>query len=256
MQRSNLPTTLKPALKSMPDVVRSDERTLGAGHRSEVGLVLMDLSLTVIACDPGAAAILNGANRTNAQSGGVPRLPKELVGIFRSRGVVDVTPSSARFRIGSSEYMCRAYLLEGHGGRLRESIVALHLEKDLSASEAASEMGARYHLTERELEALEGILMGLGSKEIAERMNISPNTVKAFLRLIMIKMGVATRAGIVAKILQNRATVESDGLSGSASRRFALDEVAASAVAVGNSGPKASGSLLHGLIGEAQDGES
>jgi DNA-binding CsgD family transcriptional regulator len=34
-------------------------------------------------------------------------------------------------------------------------------------------------------------------------MAISPNTVKAFLRLIMIKMGVTTRAGIVAKILDH-----------------------------------------------------
>jgi DNA-binding CsgD family transcriptional regulator len=40
---------------------------------------------------------------------------------------------------------------------------------------------------------------GLTSKQIADRMTISTNTVKAFLRLIMIKMGVSTRAGIVGK---------------------------------------------------------
>jgi DNA-binding CsgD family transcriptional regulator len=50
------------------------------------------------------------------------------------------------------------------------------------------------------LEALIGVAMGLTSKELATRMNISPNTVKAFLRLIMIKMGVTTRAGIVGKL--------------------------------------------------------
>ncbi len=32
-------------------------------------------------------------------------------------------------------------------------------------------------------------------------MSISPNTVKAFLRLIMFKMGVTSRSGVVGKIL-------------------------------------------------------
>jgi DNA-binding CsgD family transcriptional regulator len=32
-------------------------------------------------------------------------------------------------------------------------------------------------------------------------MNVSPNTVKAFLRLIMLKMEVSSRAAIVAKVM-------------------------------------------------------
>ncbi len=235
MKRSNLPVTI----------------------RAEMGLVLTDLSLRVIACDRGAAAILNGANRSNEQSGNLPCLPKELVDILRSRGFVDPTPSRARLRIGSSEYNCRAYLVEGRNGRLREPVVALHLEKDLSASEAASEIGARYHLTERELEALEGILMGLGNKEVAARMNISPNTVKAFIHLIMIKMGVATRAGIVTKVLHNRAAFEKSGsTSGSASRRLVLDKVGANqAVTLGSTAPKGAGGSWRELNGEVANGE-
>ena len=49
-------------------------------------------------------------------------------------------------------------------------------------------------------------MLGLTSKEVAIRMNISPNTVKAFLRLVMGKMGVTTRAGIVAKLLEPDGT--------------------------------------------------
>jgi hypothetical protein len=41
-------------------------------------------------------------------------------------------------------------------------------------------------------------------------MAISPNTVKAFLRLIMIKMGVPTRAGIVGRLLDQNALGEQD----------------------------------------------
>jgi DNA-binding CsgD family transcriptional regulator len=32
-------------------------------------------------------------------------------------------------------------------------------------------------------------------------MKISPNTVKAFIRLVMVKMSVSTRSGIIGKIV-------------------------------------------------------
>ena len=35
-------------------------------------------------------------------------------------------------------------------------------------------------------------------------MKISPNTVKTFLRLIMIKMGVSTRCAVVGKMMAAR----------------------------------------------------
>ncbi|PYM61035.1 MAG: DNA-binding response regulator, partial [Candidatus Rokuibacteriota bacterium] len=61
----------------------------------------------------------------------------------------------------------------------------------------------QFNLTRREREALESLLQGLSNKEIASRMNVSPNTVKAFLRLIMLKMEVTSRAAIVAKIMMS-----------------------------------------------------
>jgi DNA-binding CsgD family transcriptional regulator len=54
---------------------------------------------------------------------------------------------------------------------------------------------------------------GLTSKEIAERMKISPSTVKAFLRLVMVKMSVSTRSGIVGKVLGSRTAPASSTLS-------------------------------------------
>jgi DNA-binding CsgD family transcriptional regulator len=62
-------------------------------------------------------------------------------------------------------------------------------------------MSEQFALTERERETVELLLQGLTSKEIAIRMNISPNTVKAFLRLVMVKMGVSTRSGIVGRVV-------------------------------------------------------
>ena len=63
-------------------------------------------------------------------------------------------------------------------------------------------MAKQYNLTSRELQAVELLTDGLRSKEIALRMQISPNTVKTFLRLVMLKMGVSTRSGIVRRVFE------------------------------------------------------
>jgi DNA-binding NarL/FixJ family response regulator len=39
-------------------------------------------------------------------------------------------------------------------------------------------------------------------------MQISPNTVKAYIRLIMIKMRVTTRWGIIAKVFGSRESMD------------------------------------------------
>jgi DNA-binding CsgD family transcriptional regulator len=89
-------------------------------------------------------------------------------------------------------------------------MLALYFKRELAVIDAVLQATAEYHLTDREQETLIGVTMGLTSKEVAQRMDISPNTVKAFLRLIMIKMGVLTRAGIVGRLLDQNALGEQD----------------------------------------------
>jgi DNA-binding CsgD family transcriptional regulator len=163
----------------------------------DVGLILLDASLKPLAFDPGAASILNQAD-----------IPEEILRVIRNRKLSDLSSIRTTFRRGKSSYLCRAYLMECQNGNWEQPMVALHLEKDSSMSDAMFEAAAKYNLTGLEQEALRGISMGLTNKELAERMSISPNTVRAFLRLIMVKMGVTTRSGIVAKILQDRDSME------------------------------------------------
>jgi DNA-binding CsgD family transcriptional regulator len=79
------------------------------------------------------------------------------------------------------------------------------LERYSSSTAALSQLTKQFDLTVRERETVELLLQGLTSKEIATRMNISPNTVKAFLRLVMVKMGVSTRSGIVGRVIGSQA---------------------------------------------------
>ena len=66
------------------------------------------------------------------------------------------------------------------------------------------QVAEKFHLTGREQGVLAFLLDGFTSKEIAARMQISPNTVKAPLRLIMIKMGVSARPAIIGKAFTER----------------------------------------------------
>jgi DNA-binding CsgD family transcriptional regulator len=180
-------------------------------NTAEAGLVLMDLSLNSIALDTGAAAILKHPNQTIASC-----LPREVMDMLGRREPTRLAPIKTHVYIGKTDYFCTAYRLESHNGILAQPMIALHLEK-ASAIDVVYDVIAKYQLTTREMEALRGILMGLANKELAARMNISPNTVKAFLRLIMIKMGVTTRsemfAKIFANILESRSQVEDISLA-------------------------------------------
>jgi DNA-binding CsgD family transcriptional regulator len=126
-----------------------------------------------------------------------------LLDLIRRSKPGDPSPAKTRFRLGAREYTCRVYFLQSANPPAQPHLLAVHLERDVSVVDALSEAGTEYRLTEREHEVLKQIAAGLTSKEVAERMNISPNTVKVFLRMIMMKMGVSTRSGVIAKLLEH-----------------------------------------------------
>ena len=59
-------------------------------------------------------------------------------------------------------------------------------------------------LTPRETEVLSAIADGLGNKEIARRLEISPHTVKFHIESLLRKLGARSRAEAVAKGLARR----------------------------------------------------
>lgn len=87
--------------------------------------------------------------------------------------------------------------LQGHAG----PTLAVLLERNREHPDLLR-AGRRFHLTQRETAALELLMLGCTTKQIACRMDISPNTAKAFLRSVMFKSGAFNRAGILAQVLQ------------------------------------------------------
>jgi DNA-binding CsgD family transcriptional regulator len=105
---------------------------------------------------------------------------------------------------GKRRYICKTFHVNCNGHSAPQPAFAVLLERGAAGSVTSAELSERFGLTQRECETVEYLLQGLTSKEIAVRMKISPNTVKAFLRLVMVKMKVSTRSGIAGKITGSR----------------------------------------------------
>jgi DNA-binding CsgD family transcriptional regulator len=110
-------------------------------------------------------------------------------------------PGAKSLLSGRRNYVCHFLSLESDSSNHNATLAVL-MERPRQASFLVSSAAQKYRLTRREEGTLEFLLKGLTSKEIALRMRISPNTVKSFLRLVMAKMGVSTRSGIVGKVLE------------------------------------------------------
>jgi DNA-binding CsgD family transcriptional regulator len=134
-------------------------------------------------------------------------IPEEILSLLRRRKHGNGSCERISVRFGAHQYICRTYIMDSKS----EPLFLLHLQRDAAAIDAVYQIAAEYDLTDREQEALLGLALGLTGKEVAARMKISPNTVKAYVRLIMIKMGVTRRAAIVGKLLEYNG-----GLNGSA----------------------------------------
>jgi DNA-binding CsgD family transcriptional regulator len=164
------------------------------------GFLLLDPSLKPIASNSEAIKILAFPTKPD----NIGRIEVFLADKIRS-SLVDRQSSKAlefvrEYKSGRRRYMCRAFCLDCDKKGAFQPAFALILERYASGATVFSEMSRQFDLTEREMETVQLLVQGLTSKEIAGRMNISPNTVKAFLRLVMVKMGVSTRSGIAGKV--------------------------------------------------------
>jgi DNA-binding CsgD family transcriptional regulator len=178
-----------------------------------IGLVVVDASLNVVASNAAAAQILTfplGAEKARRPS----ILLREKISSLIPRNSQRESVNVREFRSGRRTYLCRSFLLDASvNGASSSPAHVLVLERRASNTSALSQAHERFGLTPREQETIQLLLEGLTSKEIAERMKISPSTVKSFLRLVMVKMSVSTRSGIVGKVLGSRSESASSELS-------------------------------------------
>jgi DNA-binding CsgD family transcriptional regulator len=170
------------------------------------GFLLLDTGLNLIAANESALQILcypSQAARIKQPKVFVADRVRTTLVDHRNQG----GPTFVKeFKSGNRRYLCKSFQLECNGNQSLQSAFAVLLERNTASNfSALTEISEEFHLTQRERETVELLLQGFTSKEIANRMNISPNTVKAFLRLVMVKMKVSTRSGIAGKIAGSRS---------------------------------------------------
>jgi DNA-binding NarL/FixJ family response regulator len=171
------------------------------------GFILLDSRLRPVAYNSEAVQILSFPTKPD----NIKQLSQFLGDKIRSTLVNGGSPETPEFvrecKAGRRTYSCRAFRVDCNN--VSESLApisfAILLERHVSSDVALTKLSREYELTSRECETVSLLLQGLTSKEIANRMHISPNTVKAFLRLVMVKMNVSTRSGIVGRALGGSA---------------------------------------------------
>jgi len=169
------------------------------------GVALIDLSFQAIAMDEGASAIFSAvddrATRPLGDGELEPKVLPTLLEQIRRASLDGGASTEIRFTAGKFHYVARARFMQPSATTLQAPCIMVQFEREAEPEDALGELSVKCNLTDREQEALRGIAIGLTSKEVAQRMNISPSTVKTFLRLIMIKTGAQNRAEIVAKLV-------------------------------------------------------
>ena len=177
-----------------------------------LGLVLLDDQDRVVSVTPAARRWLG-----ELVDVGLPvdrRLPAPVYAVAaRARGLAAAEaaePLQAR---------ARAFTRDGqwlllHGARLdgsADGLTAVIVEPARPADVVPLVIRA-YGLSEREQQITDLVLLGLSTKEVARRLDLSPLTVQHYLKGIFERIGVRSRGELAARILggERRAAIGTD----------------------------------------------
>jgi DNA-binding CsgD family transcriptional regulator len=170
---------------------------------SDAGFLLLDSSLRAIYANQDAAGILCYPAAPKPSKGSKQLIETRISSLLRGHLPSVGKPTLVEFLSGKRRYLLRAFYLDSPIQDPRQPAYALLIERGHHVLLELAQVSNQYDLTNREIETMRLLLGGLTSKEIATRMKISPDTVKVFLRQIMLKMGVTTRAGIIGKFVSS-----------------------------------------------------
>ncbi len=228
------------AAGSGPAALRALERAAAEGRRFDV--LLIDADLGTVAQDGGVPGQLRGQAHGSVHEGGGPG-EGAVDGISLVAGVRSAHPAvrtvvlaerddprraAAALQAGAGGWVAKdcslSRLLAVIRGVLRDET---HLPPALLTGVLRELTAARKHRTEserlvesltpREREVLRCMVAGLGRKAVAERLYLSPHTVRTHMQNVLGKLGVHSTLAAVA--LARRAGVGPVDLTGSVVER-------------------------------------
>ena len=188
--------------------MRPNPRQTAYPNPSVAGFLLLNSTFKPIYSNTEVIHILAYPERPPNKKSIDGYLANKIREFLNPRSSPQSSPFLTELTSGRRRYFCWAFSLNPHVKNSFKPTMALLIVRSVEKPVYVSQLADEFHLTPRELETVGYLVQGLSSKEIAVRMNICPNTVKAFLRLVMIKMGVSTRSEIMAKLIRTQILPE------------------------------------------------
>ena len=167
---------------------------------SSAGFLLLDTALRPLYANQEALSALTYPTHLTKNADSL--LESRVQALFEGANGSRQLKGNGSLTSGRRRYQLRLFSLRSPLANGFKPAVALLLERNKKPSIDLSNLPKRFRLTQREVETVEHLVRGFNTQQIAEGMGISPNTVKAFLRSIMMKMAADSRAGVIARILQ------------------------------------------------------
>ena len=167
---------------------------------SSAGFLLLDTALRPLYANQEALSALTYPTHLTKNADSL--LESRVQALFEGANGSRRLKGNGSLTSGRRRYQLRLFSLRSPLANGFKPAVALLLERNKKPSIDLSNLPKRFRLTQREVETVEHLVRGFNTQQIAEGMGISPNTVKAFLRSIMMKMAADSRAGVIARILQ------------------------------------------------------
>ena len=190
----------------MADKTKKGKTALEA-PKSSTGFLLLTAALVTVAYNSEAIRILAFPTEPDWIEDVQAFIDNSIRGKLACKRSSETSGFVQEFRSGKRIYVCHALSVSSgsEDPTGKAPTVALLLERQpTTALSLKRKMWERFGLSPREREAVELLMRGMSNKDIAQFMNISSNTVKAFFRTIMMKLNVSTRAGIIGKILDSK----------------------------------------------------
>ena len=139
-------------------------------------------------------------------------LSKKSPGIRASHKADDVTPLFLDvYQSGRRSYLVKGLSLAGPQTPFpaEDRYYLFIIERMRSDFLNFSRIAREFNLSRREQDLVKLLLTDLGNKQIAHTLGLSLNTVKTYLKLLMRKLGVTSRAGIIAAIIHRMSQTSS-----------------------------------------------
>jgi DNA-binding NarL/FixJ family response regulator len=176
-------------------LARAGIPSIEAGTSDEALTAVREMRPALVLCDVGLQEVSGyEVCREVKQAHG-----ESLAVILLSGTRTDPNDCAAALLLGADDYITRPFDAGELVARVRRCITRARSIGNGGPSDSNGKMEPTYGLTAREIEVLELLASGYGTRAIADRLVISPKTVATHIQRIMAKLGVHSRTAAVVR---------------------------------------------------------